>query len=79
MVRNQISAGDRSNMPGMVRVSFGLYNSTEDIDALIEALKQILQRDYAGNYLQDRGSGEFSPKGWDPDFERFFSIPDLID
>lgn len=79
IVRNQISAGDRSNMPGMVRVSFGLYNSTEDIDALIEALKQILQRDYAGNYLQDRGSGEFSPKGWDPDFERFFSIPDLID
>jgi cysteine desulfurase/selenocysteine lyase len=78
-VRNQIIAGDRSNMPGMVRASFGLYNSEKDIDALIEALKQINQGEYKGNYVQDHRSGEFTPQGWNPDFNRYFSIPSLIE
>jgi selenocysteine lyase/cysteine desulfurase len=78
-VRNQIIAGDRSNMPGMVRISFGLYNTEKEIDALIEALKQIHQGNYKGNYVQDRASGEFTPQGWNPDFNRYFSIPNLIE
>jgi selenocysteine lyase/cysteine desulfurase len=78
-VRDQIQAGDRSDMPGLVRVSFGLYNSTNEIDELIESLFHILRGDYAGNYLQDPASGEYFPEGWDPEFDRFFSIPDLID
>jgi len=78
-VRNHIIAGDRSNMPGMVRISFGLYNTEKDIDTLIEALKQIHQGNYKGNYVQDRASGEFNPQGWNPDFNRYFSIPNLIE
>jgi len=78
-VRNQIQAGDRTDMPGLVRVSFGLYNSTNEIDELIESLFHIKRGDYAGNYLQDPASGEYIPEGWDPEFDRFFSIPDLID
>lgn len=78
-VRDQIQAGDRSDMPGLVRISFGLYNSTNEIDELIESLFHILRGDYAGNYLQDPASGEYFPEGWDPEFDRFFSIPDLID
>ena len=78
-VRNQMQAGDRSDMPGLVRVSFGLYNSTNEIDELIESLFHIIHGDYAGNYLQDPASGEYFPEGWDPEFDRFFSIPDLID
>ncbi len=78
-VRDQIQAGDRSDMPGLVRISFGLYNSTNEIDELIESIFHILRGDYAGNYLQDTASGEYFPEGWDPEFDRFFSIPDLID
>ena len=78
-VRDQIQAGDRSDMPGLVRISFGLYNSTNEIDELIESLFHILREEYAGNYLQDPASGEYFPEGWDPEFYRFFSIPDLID
>lgn len=78
-VRDQIQSGDRSDMPGLVRVSFGLYNSTNEIDELIESLFHILREEYAGNYLQDPASGEYFPEGWDPEFYRFFSIPDLID
>jgi len=40
-VRDQIQAGDRSDMPDLVRVSFGLYNSTNEIDELIESLFRI--------------------------------------
>jgi cysteine desulfurase/selenocysteine lyase len=72
--RDRILAGDRSNMPGMIRASFGLYNTNKEVDEFIEALIQILQGDYKGNYLQDPSSGEFAPHGWDPDFERFFSF-----
>jgi selenocysteine lyase/cysteine desulfurase len=28
-VRERMLAGDKSDMPGMVRISFGLYNTTE--------------------------------------------------
>lgn len=73
-VRNQMMDGDRSNMPGMVRASFGLYNSINEIEALIDALREILRGEYQGNYIQERASGEFIPQGWNPEFERFFSI-----
>ncbi len=76
--RDRIIAGDRSNMPGMVRASFGLYNSTRDVDEFIEALGHIIQGDYQGKYVQDLSTGEFAPQAWDPGFERYFSLPDLI-
>ena len=34
-------AGDRSEMPGLVRISFGLYNTKDEIDLLIQALQAI--------------------------------------
>jgi hypothetical protein len=65
-------AGDRSDMPGMIRVSFGLYNTYEDVDRLLNALTRIEKGDYTGKYSQDKASGEYSPLGWQPDFRRFF-------
>ena len=38
-VRQNILDGDRREVPGLVRVSFGLYNRTEEIDCLVEALE----------------------------------------
>ncbi len=73
-LRNRMLAGDKSEMPGMVRASFGLYNSTEDIEALAEALTRIAQGKYSGVYHQDRSSGEFKPEGWNPIFDRYFSL-----
>src|SRR5262249_55782010 len=34
-------AGDNSGKPGMVRISFGAYNSFDDVDALVEMLRRI--------------------------------------
>ncbi len=74
VTRNSMLAGDRSNMPGLIRASFGLYNTIEDIDALVDALKRIVAGGYEGEYIQDKSSGEYIPQGWSPDFERYFSL-----
>ena len=69
-----MAAGNRTDMPGMVRISFGLYNTLDEIDALIEALQKIAAGKYHGHYTQDRATGEFHPKGWEPEFEKFYSL-----
>lgn len=73
-VRENILSENRQDMPGLVRVSFGLYNTTEEVDVLTEALNSIVQGKYYGNYVQDIPSGEFHPVGWKPDFKRYFSF-----
>jgi selenocysteine lyase/cysteine desulfurase len=57
-LRAQMAQGDRRGLPGMVRVSFGLYNTLADVDALAEALQQIARGAIRGRYVQDRASGE---------------------
>jgi selenocysteine lyase/cysteine desulfurase len=78
-VQDQMLAGNRSDMPGLVRISFGLYNTTEDVESLIEAIIRIKHGRYEGKYIQDRVSGEFIPEDWEPDFEKFFSLTSFLD
>jgi cysteine desulfurase / selenocysteine lyase len=73
-VRDAMLSGDRTNMPGMIRVSFGLFNSKEDVDALTNAINRIIKGEYQGKYHQENSTGEFSPEGWVPDFGAHFSI-----
>ena len=73
-VRERMLGGDRSEMPGLVRASFGLYNSTADVDALVAALTHISRHEYQGNYTQERASGEYKPTGWQPQFDQYFAL-----
>jgi len=73
-VRRRMLAGDKSEMPGLIRASFGLYNTFADVDALVEALEKIAGGQYHGQYSQDIATGEFTPDGWQPDFEQFFQF-----
>jgi selenocysteine lyase/cysteine desulfurase len=73
-VRGRIKAGDRSNVPGLVRVSFGLYNNGEEVRALVTALKEIAAGRFKGHYHQFHASGEFVPEGWDVRFEDYYSF-----
>jgi cysteine desulfurase/selenocysteine lyase len=73
-VRSRMLAGDRSEMPGLIRASFGLYNTLEDVDALVSALTSIARGQYKGKYTQVRSSGEYNPSGWQPDFSAYFSF-----
>ncbi|HSD55905.1 MAG TPA: aminotransferase class V-fold PLP-dependent enzyme [Candidatus Saccharimonadales bacterium] len=65
----------RDAVPGMVRVSFGLYNTHEEIDQLIKALKAITYGEY-GNYDVDSVTGFYTPVGVTEDFSRYFKIYD---
>jgi selenocysteine lyase/cysteine desulfurase len=73
-VREDMLSGNRANMPGLIRASFGLYNTAEDVDWLIHALQEIAAGRYQGRYRQNRASGEFIPQGWEPQFERYFTL-----
>jgi cysteine desulfurase/selenocysteine lyase len=72
-VRQHMLAGDKREMPGLIRASFGLYNTLEEVDALVEALERIIHGDYEGQYQQDMASGEYHLLGWEPPFEQYFS------
>ncbi|MBC7740207.1 MAG: aminotransferase class V-fold PLP-dependent enzyme, partial [Candidatus Saccharibacteria bacterium] len=73
-VRTDMASGDRRSVPGMVRISFGMYNSLEDIDRLAEALEHIAAGRLGTTYQQDRNSGAYSPEGSDIDPAAAFSI-----
>jgi cysteine desulfurase / selenocysteine lyase len=72
--RDQILAGDRSHMPGMVRASFGCYNDESDIDRLVEMIARIQRGDYHGDYRLDLASGEYVPAGYEEPLHDFFTL-----
>jgi cysteine desulfurase/selenocysteine lyase len=73
-VRERISAGDRSEVPGLVRASVGLQNTKEDLDRLVEALRVIARGEYEGEYVLDPNSGLYSPRGFDLEVTSHFSL-----
>ena len=73
-VQKRILANDRSNMPGMIRVSFGLYNTLDDVDALVAAFQHVADGEYHGQYIQNIATGEYTPIGWQPEYEQYFTL-----
>jgi cysteine desulfurase/selenocysteine lyase len=73
-VRDEMLAHDRSQMPGLVRASFGLYNTVEEVDTFAGALEKIARGEYHGRYQQVKASGDFVPEGWTPKFEEYFAL-----
>jgi selenocysteine lyase/cysteine desulfurase len=73
-VRDEMLAHDRSEMPGLVRASFGLYNTVEEVDAFAAALEKIARGEYHGRYHQEKASGDYVPEGWAPEFAGYFSL-----
>ena len=70
----QIVAGDKSNMPGMVRISLGCYTNTDDIDRLVFMLEQIRRGDYRGKYQLVPRTGEYLPEGYTEPLEQYFVL-----
>ncbi|MDH7514255.1 MAG: aminotransferase class V-fold PLP-dependent enzyme [Bacteroidota bacterium] len=64
--------GDRRNIPGMVRASFGCYNNFSDVDRLVEMLHRIARGEYIGDYELDERSGTWWPKNFTYPFEAYF-------
>ncbi len=73
-VRHDILANNRHDMPGLVRISFGMYNTAEEVDVIVQALTTIVQDKYAGHYEQDVKSGEYHAVNWQPDLAQYFKL-----
>lgn len=71
-VRRRMLAGDPHNLPGMVRVSFGLYNTPDDVEALLKGVAAIAAGNY-GAYEVDDSNGDYIPTGFKPDMSEYFS------
>ncbi len=74
MLEQQMLEGDRSNLPGAVRASFGLYNSILEIDRFIEILKKVVNRKYVGNYILNKKEGAYYPEGHVQNFQNYLTI-----
>lgn len=73
-VRDDILRHDKTEMPGLIRASFGLYNTIEEVDDFIDALEKIATGAYKGTYQQDVPTGEYYPKDWLPNFDHYFTL-----
>lgn len=73
-MEDRILARDRSTLPGFVRASFGIYNTTEEVDVLCDALKEIANGNYRKDYVLNKERGEYSRPDTDEKFEEYFKL-----
>ena len=53
-----LRSGERQDMPGLIRASFGIYNTVAEIDAFVDLLDRIC----SGDYLRDPATGTVRPE-----------------
>lgn len=69
-------AAQRTQRPGMVRLSLGIYNTRDDVDALVHMLERITRHDYRGHYHLVAGNADYAPANYDDAiFSRFSLVP----
>lgn len=73
-LKAEIRRSYKANLPGAIRISFGFYNTQEDVDRLIEALEKISKNEYKGKYRMDPKLGEFLPEDFQFDYHRYFDF-----
>jgi len=79
------AAGDGApprEQPGMVRISFGLYNTKDDVDRAARALREIVERadEYREAYRAvGDGSGDWVHRDFSFDPDTAFSIERMVD
>lgn len=61
----EVSSGDRRHLYGIVRASCSLGTTTHDIDALADALHELLERGPKARYVQGL-NGEYQVQDWAP-------------
>ena len=72
-ITEEILGGDRTNLPGLVRASFGCYNTFADIDRLVTMLHRISRGEYSDTYRLDSRTGLYWPVGFDYAYNEYFN------
>jgi len=73
-LKEEIKRTYKANLPGTVRISFGFYNTKEDVDLLIEALEKISKGEYKGKYRLDPKLGEYLPENFSFNYHQYFDF-----
>jgi len=60
---DRVRKGDRTDLPGLVRISFGIYNTLEEIEYLAHAFREILKNGSRFKYSLNKTEGEYYPEG----------------
>lgn len=61
-VLDKLAAGDHATVPGMVRASFGVYNTPDEVDYLVECLERALVDGPSARYVLDREYQDYVPE-----------------
>ncbi len=72
--KEEILACDRRRVPGMVRVSLGIYNDEEDIRHFLAELDRLARKGPRLKYVQDKNTGAFSPENYAVDPGKYLSL-----
>lgn len=56
----KLTAGDHTTVPGMVRLSFGVYNTLEETDYFAEAVESVIRSGPRGRYVLDERFAEYA-------------------
>jgi cysteine desulfurase / selenocysteine lyase len=72
--KQEILDGTRVGLPGLVRISFGCYNTVDEIDKAADLLARIAAGDIQGDYEQEAATGEYWPRGYVPDYGSCFVL-----
>ena len=72
--QQDIVNGSRVGLPGLVRISFGCYNTVEEVNHALDMLARIAAGELEGDYVQDTVSGAYWPRGYEPDYNQYFYL-----
>ena len=74
VMEEKIFTRRKFDLPGAVRVSFGIYNTEAEIDRFIDCLDMIVKKEWKGEYEEDPHTGEFFLKTAEPAFDSYFCL-----
>ncbi|MFW6159192.1 MAG: aminotransferase class V-fold PLP-dependent enzyme [Planctomycetota bacterium] len=60
-IAEHLAVGDHTAVPGMVRVSFGLYSTPDEVDYFVDALASILSDGPRSEYVLDEHYRDYVP------------------
>ena len=70
----QILARDRSQLPGTIRMSFGIYNTRDEIDRFLDMIRRIAAGKFEKGYVLNKEKGEYTHPGLTFEFPKFFDL-----
>lgn len=73
-LEQQILNRDRSQLPGTIRMSFGIYNTRDEIDRFLEMIRKIAAGEHYQHYVLNKEKGEYTPRGFEIDFQQYYSL-----